>query len=75
MLAADGALVPGAVWDSAAAAAMDQINSEALTANQVSARTIRRARPTALIALPLDASIRQFRAPAALNYTHFGLGG
>jgi len=67
MLAAEGAVVPGAAWDSAAAAAIDQINSEALTTNQVSARTIRRARPTVLIALPLDISIR--RLPARI---HFG---
>ena len=57
MLAADGAVGAGVVWDSAAAA-MDQINREALTTNQVSARTIRRARPTVLIALPLDVSVR-----------------
>jgi hypothetical protein len=54
---------------------MDQINSEALTTNQVSARTIRRARPTVLIALPLDVSIRRNCASAALNYTHFKMGG
>ena len=47
----------------AAAAAAHQINSEALTANQVSVTTSRRVRPTALIELPLQVSIR-LPAPA-----------
>src|SRR5581483_11067895 len=46
------------VCSSLAAAAVDHINSEALTTPQVSATTTRRARPTARIALPLDVSIR-----------------
>jgi hypothetical protein len=55
MLMAEGAVGTGTVvWDSAPAAAMDQIKREALTANQASARKSRRARPTALIALPLE---------------------
>jgi hypothetical protein len=49
---------------------MDQIKRKALTTNQVSAGKSRRARPTALIALPLERSVR---VPYAhINYTLSG---
>jgi hypothetical protein len=62
--------ITGAAWGSAAAAAIDQINREALTTNQASAGKSRRARPTALIALPLEPSFGC--SYARINYTLSG---